>query len=274
MRCAPVASASSVRSMFTFLPVCSSIHVSAPPSSPLYPWCHWQHLVRCRCPRVSRSRCAARGRRRRPSSTSRVTTDRSGARILDSLGLDIVWQTHVAGQSALDALGSPLPAETLAAVQSSNATLKGPTATPSGTGFRSVNVELRQKLHLYANYRPARSMPGVPSRYEDVDLIVVRENTEGLYSGLEHEVVPGVVESLRVVTESASERIAVLRSKRPAVKAASASPAFTKRTSSSSATGSFCALAGGSPSRSLISRSTRGAEALKPLSSLNIAIRN
>jgi isocitrate dehydrogenase (NAD+) len=129
-------------------------------------------------------------------------------RILDALGLDIVWQTHLAGQAALDALGSPLPAETLAAVQNSNATLKGPTATPSGTGFRSVNVELRQKLHLYANYRPARSMPGVPTRYEDVDLIVVRENTEGLYSGLEHEVVPGVVESLRVVTEMASERIA------------------------------------------------------------------
>jgi isocitrate dehydrogenase (NAD+) len=129
-------------------------------------------------------------------------------RILDALGIDIVWQTHLAGQAALDALGSPLPAETLAAVQNSNATLKGPTATPSGTGFRSVNVELRQKLHLYANYRPARSMPGVPTRYEDVDLIVVRENTEGLYSGLEHEVVPGVVESLRVVTESASERIA------------------------------------------------------------------
>lgn len=129
-------------------------------------------------------------------------------RILDALGLDIVWQTHLAGQSALDALGSPLPGETLAAVQNSDATLKGPTATPSGTGFRSVNVELRQKLHLYANYRPARSMPGVPTRYENVDLIVVRENTEGLYSGLEHEVVPGVVESLRVVTESASERIA------------------------------------------------------------------
>jgi isocitrate dehydrogenase (NAD+) len=129
-------------------------------------------------------------------------------RILDTLGLDISWQTCLAGQAALDAGGSPLPAETVATVQSSNATLKGPTATPSGTGFRSVNVELRQRLHLYANYRPARSMPGVPSRYENVDLIVVRENTEGLYSGLEHEVVPGVVESLRVVTESASERIA------------------------------------------------------------------
>lgn len=129
-------------------------------------------------------------------------------RIIDSLGLKITWQTHLAGQSALDKLGSPMPAETLAAVKSSSATLKGPTATPSGTGFRSVNVELRQKLSLFANYRPARSMPGVPTRYEDVDLIVVRENTEGLYSGLEHEVVPGVVESLRVVTEKASERIA------------------------------------------------------------------
>jgi isocitrate dehydrogenase (NAD+) len=129
-------------------------------------------------------------------------------RILDSLGLDIHWQIHLAGQSALDKLGSPLPPETLAAVQKANATLKGPTATPSGTGFRSVNVELRQRLHLYANYRPARSMPGVPSRYQDVDLITVRENTEGLYSGLEHEVVPGVVESLRVVTATASERIA------------------------------------------------------------------
>ena len=101
-----------------------------------------------------------------------------------------------------------MPAETLEAVRNAQATLKGPTATPSGTGFRSVNVELRQKLQLYANYRPAKSMPGVPSRYEDVDLIVVRENTEGLYSGLEHEVVPGVVESLRVITEAASERIA------------------------------------------------------------------
>lgn len=129
-------------------------------------------------------------------------------RILDSLGLRIEWQMQRAGQSALDASGSPLPPETLAAVKNSDATLKGPTATPSGTGFRSVNVELRQRLHLYANYRPARSMPGVPSRYENVDLIVVRENTEGLYSGLEHEVVPGVVESLRVVTENASERIA------------------------------------------------------------------
>jgi isocitrate dehydrogenase (NAD+) len=129
-------------------------------------------------------------------------------RVVDATGLGFEWKSYLAGQSALDAVGAPLPAETLEAVKAADATLKGPTATPSGTGFRSVNVELRQKLQLYANYRPARSMPGVPSRYEDVDVIVVRENTEGLYSGLEHEVVPGVVESLRVVTEKASERIA------------------------------------------------------------------
>ncbi|MEX2315940.1 MAG: isocitrate/isopropylmalate dehydrogenase family protein [Pirellulales bacterium] len=129
-------------------------------------------------------------------------------RVLEAAGVAIDWQTVLAGQAALDQLGSPLPAETLEVVRISDATLKGPTATPSGTGFRSVNVELRQKLQLYANYRPARSMRGVPSRYENVDLIVVRENTEGLYSGLEHEVVPGVVESLRVVTEAASQRIA------------------------------------------------------------------
>jgi len=129
-------------------------------------------------------------------------------RVIEATGLGVEWKTHLAGQIALDQLGSPLPPETLEAVKTAHATLKGPTATPSGTGFRSVNVELRQKLHLFANYRPARSLPGVPSRYENVDVITVRENTEGLYSGLEHEVVPGVVESLRVVTEVASERIA------------------------------------------------------------------
>jgi len=129
-------------------------------------------------------------------------------RVVDATGLDIQWEERLAGQAALEKHGHPLPAETLDAVRGAAATLKGPTATPSGTGFRSVNVELRQKLQLYANYRPARSLPGVPSRYENVDLVVVRENTEGLYSGLEHEVVPGVVESLRVVTEKASERIA------------------------------------------------------------------
>ena len=129
-------------------------------------------------------------------------------RIVDATGVAIDWKTVQAGHVALDEVGEPLPAATLDAIRNTAATLKGPTATPSGTGFRSVNVELRQRLQLFANYRPAKSIPGVPSRYENVDLIVVRENTEGLYSGLEHEVVPGVVESLRVITEPASERIA------------------------------------------------------------------
>ena len=111
--------------------------------------------------------------------------------VIDASGLDMQWQQAPAGQSALDTTGNPLPDGTLEAVQSAHATLKGPTATPSGTGFRSVNVALRQKLELFANYRPARSLPGIKTRFEDVDLIVIRENTEGLYSGLEHTVVTG-----------------------------------------------------------------------------------
>jgi isocitrate dehydrogenase (NAD+) len=132
-------------------------------------------------------------------------------KIVDAAGVasgnTFEWIPAIAGQTALDEVGAPLPPATLDLVRNTDATLKGPTATPSGTGFRSVNVEMRQKLKLYANYRPARSIPGVPSRYDDVDLIVIRENTEGLYSGLEHEVVPGVVESLRVISEPASELI-------------------------------------------------------------------
>ncbi|MEM8946473.1 MAG: isocitrate/isopropylmalate dehydrogenase family protein [Planctomycetota bacterium] len=128
--------------------------------------------------------------------------------ILDASGVDLEWQEASAGVSALEATGDPLPESTVEAVRAADATLKGPATTPSGTGFRSVNVALRQKLTLYANFRPARSMPGIETRYDDVDLIVIRENTEGLYSGLEHTVVEGVVESLRIITAKASERIA------------------------------------------------------------------
>lgn len=129
-------------------------------------------------------------------------------RVLDASGVEIQWSEAAAGQSALDELGDPLPEATLEAVRSADATLKGPTATAKGGGFRSVNVAMRQQLCLYANFRPARSMAGIKTRYDDVDLIVIRENTEGLYSGLEHEIVPGVVESLRIITRKASERIA------------------------------------------------------------------
>jgi len=129
-------------------------------------------------------------------------------RVIDASGVEVQWSEAAAGQSAFDALGDPLPEATLDAVKSADATLKGPTATAKGVGFRSVNVALRQKLELYANYRPALSLPGIKTRFSDVDLIVVRENTEGLYSGLEHTVVPGVVESLRVISSKASRRIA------------------------------------------------------------------
>ena len=129
-------------------------------------------------------------------------------RVVEATGIDIAWREVAGGTSAMAECGAALPDETLATIRESAATLKGPTATPSGKGFRSVNVELRQRLDLYANYRPARSLTGVDSLYDDVDVIVVRENTEGLYSGLEHTVVPGVVESLRVITEKASGRIA------------------------------------------------------------------
>jgi len=129
-------------------------------------------------------------------------------RVVDATGVKCHWHEQQAGLSALELTGEPLPAITLEAIREADATLKGPTATASGGGFRSVNVALRQQLKLYANFRPARSIPGIESRYEDVDLIIVRENTEGLYSGLEHTVVEGVVESLRVITAVASERIA------------------------------------------------------------------
>lgn len=128
--------------------------------------------------------------------------------VLEATGIEIEWLEAPAGLAALESHGDPLPESTLEAVKSTDATLKGPTATAKGIGFRSVNVALRQKLELYANYRPARSLPGVKTRFEDVDLVVIRENTEGLYSGLEHTVVPGVVESLRVITTKASRRIA------------------------------------------------------------------
>jgi isocitrate dehydrogenase (NAD+) len=104
--------------------------------------------------------------------------------------------------------GTPLPEAALHSIRSHGVALKGPIGTPIGEGFRSANVTLRQSLDLYASVRPVKSIPGVPARYDAVDLIVVRENTEGLYSGLEHRVAPGIVESLKVVTEAASLRIA------------------------------------------------------------------
>jgi isocitrate dehydrogenase (NAD+) len=128
-------------------------------------------------------------------------------RVIDATGVKIDWRVREAGGDVMNRYGTPMPQQTLDSIMKNGVALKGPITTPVGTGFRSVNVQLRQSLDLFANYRPARSMKGVVSRYGDVDLIVIRENTQGLYSGLEHVVVPGVVESIRVITESASERI-------------------------------------------------------------------
>jgi isocitrate dehydrogenase (NAD+) len=132
----------------------------------------------------------------------------AAVRVLTATGLEFDWHTEVAGASAIGTEGSALPERVLESIRTHKLALKGPTETPVGTGHRSVNVELRKTLDLYANLRPVQTLPGVKSRYDGVDLIVVRENTEDLYSGLEHVVVPGVVESIKIITEKASTRIA------------------------------------------------------------------
>jgi isocitrate dehydrogenase (NAD+) len=132
----------------------------------------------------------------------------AAVRVLTATGLDFAWETETAGATAIGEHGTALPPRVLESVRRNKIALKGPTETPVGTGHRSVNVELRKQLDLYANLRPVKTLPGIKSRFSDVDLVVVRENTEDLYSGLEHVVVPGVVESLKIITERASTRIA------------------------------------------------------------------
>jgi isocitrate dehydrogenase (NAD+) len=129
-------------------------------------------------------------------------------RIIEAAGVDIQWETHYAGAQALEKFGDTLPADLLESIKRNKIALKGPITTPIGKGFTSVNVGLRKALDLYANLRPVRALPNVPSRYPELDLVVVRENTEDLYSGIEHVVVPGVVESIKIITEKASTRIA------------------------------------------------------------------
>jgi isocitrate dehydrogenase (NAD+) len=129
-------------------------------------------------------------------------------RVIEAAGVEIEWHVHEAGAHAIEQYGTQVPEHVLSGIRADRVCLKGPVTTPIGTGFTSANVILRKSLDLYANLRPALSLRGVKSRYENVDLVVVRENTEGLYSGIEHEVVPGVVESLKIVTEKASTRIA------------------------------------------------------------------
>jgi isocitrate dehydrogenase (NAD+) len=129
-------------------------------------------------------------------------------RILGASGVKIEWDRQEAGITAFERYKTALPVELLDSVKRTRVALKGPVTTPIGEGFTSVNVGLRKALDLYANLRPVWSMAGVPSRFSGIDLVIVRENTEDLYSGLEHEVVPGVIESLKIITEKASRRIA------------------------------------------------------------------
>ncbi len=129
-------------------------------------------------------------------------------RILNAAGVSIEWEPHVAGLVAFERTGQALPVDLLDSIRRNKVALKGPVTTPIGQGFTSVNVGLRKALDLYANLRPVWNLPGIDSRFQGVDLVIVRENTEDLYAGLEHEVVPGVVESLKIITEKASTRIA------------------------------------------------------------------
>ena len=150
-----------------------------------------------------------------PHTITLIPGDGIGPEITESVchifkhaGVDIAWERHDAGVVAFQKYGDSLPAPLLDSVRRNKVALKGPVTTPIAEGFRSVNVGLRKALDLYSNLRPVKNLPGVPSRFEGVDLVIVRENTEDLYAGLEHEIVPGIVESLKIITERASTRIA------------------------------------------------------------------
>jgi isocitrate dehydrogenase (NAD+) len=129
-------------------------------------------------------------------------------RILEATGVKFEWETVLAGAEAYEKHGEYIPKQLTESIERTHVALKGPITTPVGGGFASINVRLRKQFDLYANFRPVRNLPHIPTRYPDIDLVIIRENTEGLYSGLEHEVVPGVVESLKIMTEKACTRIA------------------------------------------------------------------
>ena len=129
-------------------------------------------------------------------------------RVLDASGVAFDWEVQDAGEGVMAQYGTPLPEHVLESIRRNKVALKGPITTPVGSGFRSVNVTLRQTLGLYANLRPARSIKGLETRYQDVDLVIVRENTEDLYAGIEHKVGRDAAESIKIITREASERIA------------------------------------------------------------------
>ena len=127
--------------------------------------------------------------------------------VMEATGVKIAWEEAIAGEEALEKYGTPLPEETLVSLQKNKVGLKGPLTTPIGSGYRSINVALLKALDIYANLRPAKSYPGVNSPYREIDLVVVRENTEDLYAGVEHMVGPDAAESIKIITRRASERI-------------------------------------------------------------------
>jgi len=128
--------------------------------------------------------------------------------VLEASGVEINWEIMEAGEKVIEKYGTPLPDYVIDSIKRNRVALKGPVTTPVGTGFRSINVALRKALNLYANVRPVKSYKGVSSRYEGIDLVIVRENTEGLYSGIEHMVGEDAAESIKIITRKASERIA------------------------------------------------------------------
>jgi len=131
----------------------------------------------------------------------------AAVRILEATGLKFEWERYAAGAEAYEKYGEYIPRALIESIERTRVGLKGPISTPIGRGFPSINVELRKRFELYSNFRPISNLPHIPTRYPNVDLIIIRENTEGLYSGIEHEVVPGVVESLKIMTEKACTRI-------------------------------------------------------------------
>ena len=128
--------------------------------------------------------------------------------VLEATGIEFEWDVQEAGEATIAGEGTPLPDRVIESIRRNGIAIKGPITTPVGSGFRSVNVGLRQALELYANVRPARTMKGVETRFDDVDLIIVRENTEDLYAGIEHRVGPDAAESIKIITRAASQRIA------------------------------------------------------------------
>ena len=128
-------------------------------------------------------------------------------RILKASGVEINWDIQTAGEDVIEKEGTPLPDRVIASIKKNKVALKAPVTTPIGKGFRSVNVQLRKTLDLYANLRPCKNLPNVKTRFDNVDIVVVRENTEDLYAGIERQVDENTAESIKIITKSATERI-------------------------------------------------------------------